>query len=475
MFRLLIVEDEDSARTGLQSIFHSIPNLELETASNGKTGYSKALQWHPDIIISDIHMPVWDGLTMIEQLQKKTFSGTIYLLTGYAEFEYVKRALQSHIVEDYILKPVNPPELKLLIENKLKVLNQKKNSQNPQILHLLSEEDSSVLTNGLPAYYTDYFLAVIYMEQERHLPLEVKEALLEEKHHYILSLPDKHCRGILIGFTGHMVNHNALARISTLLRPHKHLACIYETRRTAPFISWFHDFEKLQNAIPWTITCQSVFLEYEPFMEQIPDKFHEDIFFKKDIQRKLCNGDFQGCKHLLLKKFHQMQQAFCHPVHIRTAIVSDLVKLDSKQIYLETINRISSAKTAHEIQTCLNSYFEASEARPTGIQYSSLVQKALYIIEHNYKEPLTLNSVSDQLNITPQYLSRLFMKELSHSFIDYLTSYRMERAKSLLQNTNLKINTICTQVGYPDPKYFCTLFKKLTGVTPNQYRSSRTP
>ncbi len=52
------------------------------------------------------------------------------------------------------------------------------------------------------------------------------------------------------------------------------------------------------------------------------------------------------------------------------------------------------------------------------------------------------------------------MKEMSRSFVDYLTSYRMERAKNLLQDTNMKINTICVQVGYQDAKYFCTLFKK---------------
>ena len=61
------------------------------------------------------------------------------------------------------------------------------------------------------------------------------------------------------------------------------------------------------------------------------------------------------------------------------------------------------------------------------------------MIDKSYKEPISLNSVAEQLNITPQYLSRLFMKEMSRSFVDYLTSYRMERAKNLLQDTNLSL------------------------------------
>ena len=98
-----------------------------------------------------------------------------------------------------------------------------------------------------------------------------------------------------------------------------------------------------------------------------------------------------------------------------------------------------------------------ADPRPPAIP---LIQKALHVIDKSYKEPISLNSVAEQLNITPQYLSRLFMKEMSRSFVDYLTSYRMERAKNLLQDTNMKINTICVQVGYQDAKYFCTLFKK---------------
>ncbi|MFR3755302.1 MAG: response regulator [Enterocloster sp.] len=88
------------------------------------------MRWNPDIIISDIHMPVWDGLVMTEKLCKKGFAGTIYLLTGYAEFEYARKALQYH-VEDYILKPVVPSKLRNLIEVKLKDLNKKETARIP--------------------------------------------------------------------------------------------------------------------------------------------------------------------------------------------------------------------------------------------------------------------------------------------------------------------------------------------------------
>lgn len=473
MFRLLIVEDEENARKGIKATLSSISNLEIDTACDGRSGYIKAMKWNPDIIISDIHMPVWDGLTMTDKLYKKAFSGTIYLLTGYAEFEYARKALQYH-VEDYILKPVVPSALRRMIEQKLKDLNKKRNSQNPQLFHLLSEEDAQLLTERMtPFGYTDYFLAVVYMEQEHHLPVEVKETILRERGQYILTLPDKHYRGIIIGFTNHMVNHSKIHKLASLLEPYGHLACIYETRQQGTTGQWMHIFERLRRAIPWTITCQSLFLAYDPFMEQEASEFSEDAYFKKDLQRALCGGDFTGCKKILLKKLQRMQRTSCHPSHILAAAVSGLVKLDSKQAYLEAVNQMWAAKTMHEIKACIDAYFESSSLRPADASYSPLIQKALYVIEKNYNEPISLNSVADQLGITPQYLSRLFMKEITHSFVDYLTAYRMERAKSLLQNTTMKINMVCLQVGYQDAKYFCTLFKKITGVTPNQYRGSK--
>lgn len=130
MFRLLIVEDEENSRKGLKATLAPIPNLEIDTACDGREGCLKAIRWNPDIIISDIHMPVWDGLVMTEKLCKKGFAGTIYLLTGYAEFEYARKALQYH-VEDYILKPVVPSKLRNLIEVKLKDLNKKETARIP--------------------------------------------------------------------------------------------------------------------------------------------------------------------------------------------------------------------------------------------------------------------------------------------------------------------------------------------------------
>lgn len=471
MFQLLIVEDETSSREGLKHILSTIPDLTIATAINGKDGYMKALQKKPDIIISDIKMPCWDGLTMIEKLHDKFFPGKIFLLTGYAEFEYAQKALQHH-VSDYILKPIVPTQIKELIEQTLRELRAQNNRINPQLSHLIHEIDEHILKDKLQSSgYTDYFLGVIYMEQERHLPDHVKEDLLKELNFQILILPDKHYRGIIIGFKNNLINHAAIGHLSSLLSEYQHLVCIYHILHSDHIDNLIQLFEMLQDAIPWSITRNSVFLAYDSSMQTQPMPYTEDAFFRKDLQRLLCNEDYAGYHKMLLKKINQLQHNFEHPKTILMTAISSLVKLNSKQVYLEAVNQMSSAKTIHEIINNLNSYFTMYHSLSANKQYSKLIQNAIGEIEENYKEPISLNSTADKLGITPQYLSRLFNKETSTSFINYLTTFRIEKAKELLRNSTLKINEICCRVGYTDAKYFCTLFKKTVGVTPNQYRN----
>ncbi len=92
-----------------------------------------------------------------------------------------------------------------------------------------------------------------------------------------------------------------------------------------------------------------------------------------------------------------------------------------------------------------------------------------YVQEH-YSQPITLESVCEVAGFSPSYFSALFKKETGEGFAKYLTHVRMERAKELLQQTNLPVSEICVQVGYSDLKHFTQNFKKDTNLNPGQYR-----
>lgn len=100
---------------------------------------------------------------------------------------------------------------------------------------------------------------------------------------------------------------------------------------------------------------------------------------------------------------------------------------------------------------------------------SLTVRKTVNYIKEYYNDRVSLEEIASGMNITPEYLSRLFTKEIGKSFSDYLKEYRIDKAKKLLVNNKLKIYEIAEKIGYSDPKYFCKVFKELTGMSPKEY------
>ena len=91
-----------------------------------------------------------------------------------------------------------------------------------------------------------------------------------------------------------------------------------------------------------------------------------------------------------------------------------------------------------------------------------------YIHEH-YQDKLTLDDLAERYKVTPEYLSRMFSREVGRPFVNYLKEYRIGKAKEMLQKGNRKIYEIAFEAGYSDVKYFCRVFKEVTGVSPKKY------
>ena len=102
---------------------------------------------------------------------------------------------------------------------------------------------------------------------------------------------------------------------------------------------------------------------------------------------------------------------------------------------------------------------------------SVIISAKSYIAEH-FGNEITLEDVSQAVNVSPNYFSKLFKDETGSNFIDYLTELRIEKAKQILADGNTGNKEICYQIGYSDPNYFSRIFKKIVGVTPTEYRAS---
>ena len=108
-----------------------------------------------------------------------------------------------------------------------------------------------------------------------------------------------------------------------------------------------------------------------------------------------------------------------------------------------------------------------------GSDRAALLQKAKEYIETHFSDPgLSLNEVAAQVNFSPNHFSAVFSQETGGTFRDYLTHTRIEQAQKLLRATHLKVVKVAFQCGYNDPHYFSVIFRKVTGLSPQQFRRS---
>lgn len=101
-----------------------------------------------------------------------------------------------------------------------------------------------------------------------------------------------------------------------------------------------------------------------------------------------------------------------------------------------------------------------------------LAEKIKQYIDENYKENISLHSISKKFFITPDYVSHIFKEEFGISPIKYLINKRINVSKYLLMNTNNSVNIIALEVGYDNPAYFSSLFRKIEGISPANFRLS---
>jgi two-component system, response regulator YesN len=478
MLKVLIVEDEVNAREGLVALVKQKDSIYTAIeAFDGLDGYDKALNCKPDIVITDIRMPKMDGLTMTKKLREQGFDAQFIILSGYAEFKYAQGAVSLNVV-DYLLKPLVPSNVYEILE-KAGELAEKKHlaslSLDRESVMLMSESDASRIVR----FYSHenachYFTALIFTDRNEALKGSLKCIFMKYDDLLILNLPDARFIGIIIPCS----DENAVKqKLFRLVESYPKTVCSYGYPQTPDMLlEWF---ERLNKTIRWSISSGEKLLQTEEV--HIPEKSCEivDHNFKKGLNKLFYKREYERGLQTLLDYLHNLQGKGHHPEAILQFAVTSLLALNTKQATAEsinmhciqTLNNLMSSCTFYDMETYINDYFHYLKNPQTELSiYSKPVAAIINEINSHYNEPISLNLIADKLGVTPQYLSRLFTKETNSNFIDYLTTVRIEMSKSFIRNTDMKIYEIAEKVGYPDAKYFCTIFKKISGVSPNQFK-----
>jgi two-component system response regulator YesN len=147
-------------------------------------------------------------------------------------------------------------------------------------------------------------------------------------------------------------------------------------------------------------------------------------------------------------------------------IIPELNSIETILLNIKSVEQLQ--EQAYKILSAVLAY---RDSQPNG-QYKNLIHQAKEYIERHYMDPeITLNDVAAQANLSASHFSVVFSQEAGRTFKEYLTEIRINKAKELLRMTSLRSADIAYQVGYNDPHYFSSVFKKNTGLSPIEFRS----
>ncbi len=224
----------------------------------------------------------------------------------------------------------------------------------------------------------------------------------------------------------------------------------------------------------------------------------ESIIYYQDVDQRYSNSHFDYLlaeKHMIeavrLRKSEAydyftiiMNQLRSYSDQSKRSKILELLTLVSHAMYLDNQNEFTYVdyigiaqelmelsgdrliETAYEHFIIITSY----DKPQSNIDYSNHIVKATQeYLETHYAEDISLEDMAEQVNISPPYFSKLIKKTTGFNFIDWLSMFRVKKAKELLTNSDLTVKEVCFMVGYKDPNYFSRIFKKRIGITPSEY------
>ncbi|WNS43713.1 response regulator transcription factor [Paenibacillus sp. MMS20-IR301] len=531
MWKVVIIDDDFQVVRGLRKV---IPWAELDAefageAIDGEAGLKLIAEVNPDIVLTDIYMPVMNGIQMIEQLKAGGFAGRFVILSGYNDFEYARTALRLG-VDDYLTKPVTVEQIRSVLSETIEKLEETYlqrlelgSAPSPERREALCLEEW--LAGELNGWGQSSAVSVPpELLRERKFTVLIMEVLWTERIRSI-SLADWSLFKFAVSniasevfsrewpefcFVWLFGNHAALLLPSPV---HQAEAEIVQAagRLGELMVGSMKTYLGLEVRFG-TGEVKSGWSGIKASGEEAMQR----MFAKQPQQGPSGDGDTAGEASgsgpaeragempLLTDYYQSMTKALRED---RDDEVMQLIRLYLQHRQPAQPDPVSFRMLAAEVWTMLHNIMlmaglpgrsdeeglalrELSEltelpkiedwletqirslrrAQAPAIQekHRKAVQFMTEYIHKHYAEDITLEVLASQLYISKNYLNQLFKKVTGETFTNYVIRVRIEKAKALLLEGNHLIYEVSEMVGYQNVPYFSTLFKKYCGVSPSE-------
>ena len=524
MYKVFIVDDEVIVREGIRSKI-DWENTEFELsgeAADGEIALSMIQDIKPDILITDIKMPFMDGLELARMVKKIQPWIRIIILSGHDEFEYAKKAISIGI-DDYLLKPFTAEdviasmrkaamqidkerkqlsamtEMKEALKTKERLVQKEFLSD---LVHGISDmssvmQKSQELQLDLIARYYKIFVSKIEKNYENSKSFQEICSLLNsysESWEQVICFFLHTNRLVCIVKSNtkkeieekvysiaetieHVVKTNSECTVITAIgKTVDHLSLLtesYEDAKKIIEISNYHNQNRIISSDDLQLNSDELLelKENDPLVDRLKYAGKNEI--SALIEESM----------LLIKKNPGQFQVFASYLLVDLIFaVSKLVESlggDIKTENPEILQRnfienavLDEDNFKKKVENILNFALEFRDSKMTG-RYGDVILKAKEYIDKNYADQnTTLTTVAEVVCLSPNHFSTIFSQECKTTFIEYLTNVRIENAKRLIRETDMKGYDIAYECGFSDPHYFSYIFKKNTGLSPREFKGT---
>ena len=494
-FTVLIIDDN---RLAVEALTKTIPWDELGlpvigSAANGREGMRIIAAQHPDIILSDIHMPEMDGLTMMEQMADELASSRVIFITAYEKIEYASRAIKLSAF-DFILKPIDNQELcESLRRAKHSLLRDRDEEersgklkavlQRTRLLAALTQgygvPDGSLVRSFSETPPDSYFLLVAETQGGFSGPALQRLDFISFPEH--LDIVTALVNGDIVLYCGihgddvwQSVSRSIATRLSQNLlgvnmavsNPHTDPAEFRIAYEEALQALLYHHIYERSTELDFYCSSQSNAAKHTWLKdaEQLCSKMAQKVDSIEPEQVWTTVMEKSGGRLRLIKV---MLMFFC------TKVMQDKMSASKWTNSLDIIVcNLTKFNTEAGARRWVDTFFE--EVRSINVPAStSLVHSVLEYVKTHVTDGLVLEDVAEKFYVSPNYLSTLIRKETGQTYRQFVIDAKMSMARQLLNDTRMRVEDIAYAIGYENYISFYNIFKKIEHCSPSEYRLSK--
>ena len=500
MIKILLVDDEVAISSGMKKLIAKLDgdSFCVAEAYDGAEALDMIDEFDPDVLLTDMRMPRMDGMQLLREARLRKPDLLTAVISAYSDYDYIREAMLMH-ASDYLLKPITADALRELL-GKLK-------HKHEQLLRSKEQETVEMLLQGAPSEYClpvlnyDYYALLLVCAG----PYSNGVVDMSPGESFWQSGLVSNCLGSLESYA---IRH----WIAKGERSNERLILLAANRDDAEALlrKAMDDLigQAAASPVPVTIAIDSGLSvnQLSASSKQLRRELLQSLIFVKSSLLYLndhARKEKDGAQRSFAEETARVMEAVEHKKY--ELLAEEWLRLTAsweagqatQYVIMQTLFRVLAGLGQHGLNRQLDLEMLVSQSlsyedlngklalffngllQSAGLEHKpasaySVVEQVEHYLKANYREAISMQSLSREFGLVPNYLSVLFKKEIGLTPLEYLMDYRMNEAKRIMDaQPHLLLKQVASEVGYADQLYFSRVFKKRTGLSPSEYVQSR--